>query len=94
MVAGAVPLPAGAIVTATATALGNINTSEFAQNVAVPGAPPDVRGATYSSWTGFSAPSMSDIPLGTGGDVVVSVSRMESPSDRGDNLGHPPAGAS
>jgi len=80
-------LPPGAIVTATATAIGNINTSEYAQNVAVPGAPPDIRGATFSSWTGFSGTAMTNIPLGTAANATSRVSRMQSPTDRGDNLG-------
>lgn len=80
-------LPAGAIVTATATAYANINTSEFAQNVAVPGAPPEVHGVTFSSWEGFSGTTMTNIPVGTAATSSTRVSSMRSPTDRGDNNG-------
>jgi CSLREA domain-containing protein len=80
-------LPPGAILTATSTALTPRNTSEFAQNVAVPGGVPDVHGATFSSFEGFSGTALSNIPLGTAPTSVSRVSTMESPTDRGDNNG-------
>jgi hypothetical protein len=83
----AATLPAGAILTATATAYGNINTSEFAQNVAVPGAPPEVHGVTFSSWEGFAGTAMTNIPSGRAATSSTRVSSMRSPTDRGDNNG-------
>ena len=80
-----VSLAAGDIVTATATFNGN--TSEFGQNVAVPGAPPHVHGVTFSDWEGFSGTTMNDIPLGTVANSVSRLDSLESPTDRGDNLG-------
>jgi CSLREA domain-containing protein len=82
-----VTLPPGAIVTSTATTYANINTSEFGQNVAVGGAPPDVHGATYSSWEGFSGTTMGSIPIGTPATSSSRLSSMKSPTDRGDNNG-------
>ena len=74
-------LPAGAILTATATTYGNVNTSEYAQNVAVGGAPPDVHGATFSSWEGFSGTAMTNIPLGTAA-TSSTASRQHGVADR------------
>jgi CSLREA domain-containing protein len=82
----AVNLPAGAIVTATSV-VNNLNTSEYAQNVAVPGADPDIHGVTFSDFEGFGGTGMGDIPLGTAPNSASRVARMESPTDRGDNLG-------
>ena len=80
-------LPAGAILTATSSVGTPLNTSEFAQNVAVPGAPPDVHGVTFSSWEGFGGTAMTDIPVGTLANSSSRVSSMRSPTDRGDNNG-------
>ena len=68
----AATLPAGAIVTATATALGNINTSEYAQNVAVPGAAPDVRGVDVLELDGLLRHLDDEHPGRHGGGIVVA----------------------
>ena len=47
------PCRPATIVTATSSVGNPLNTSEFAQNVAVPGGVPDVHGATFSSFDGL-----------------------------------------
>ena len=83
----AATLSPGAIVTATATTYGNINTSEYGPNVAVPGANPDVHGVTFSSWTGRTGTALTSIPVGTVATTSSRIARMQAPTDRGDNLG-------
>ena len=80
-----VTLQPGDVVTAIANS--GINTSEFSVNVAVPGAPPTVHGVTFSSWTGYGGTALNNIPKGTLANTVSNLGQMETPVDRGDNLG-------
>ncbi len=84
-----VSLNPGDVVTATATTgvAPTADTSEFGVNVAVPGAVPTVHGVTFSDWENFGGTALTNIPTGTLPNSVTTRGLMETPVNRGDNLG-------